>query len=78
MNVRLNKTSTFAALRNPVYRKLWFAILLSGTCVAAQDTAHLDDEHARFLDIFAVSDLNSRIPALLPLYSAGRGFGGHG
>src|SRR5712671_4331594 len=39
MNVNLNKTSTFTALRNPVYRKLWFAILLSGTCVAAQDTA---------------------------------------
>ena len=39
MNVNLNKTSTFAALRNPVYRKLWFSILLSGTCVAAQDTA---------------------------------------
>jgi MFS family permease len=39
MSVRLNKTSTFAALRNPVYRRLWFAILLSGTCVAAQDTA---------------------------------------
>src|SRR5271169_2420647 len=39
MNVRLNRTSTFAALQNPVYRKLWFAILLSGTCVAAQDTA---------------------------------------
>jgi MFS family permease len=39
MNVHLNKTSTFTALRNPVYRKLWLAILLSGTCVAAQDTA---------------------------------------
>jgi MFS family permease len=39
MNLSLNKTSTFAALRNPVYRKFWFAILLSGTCVAAQDTA---------------------------------------
>jgi MFS family permease len=38
-NIRLDKTSTFAALRNPVYRKLWLAILLSGTCVAAQDTA---------------------------------------
>jgi MFS family permease len=38
-NVRPDKTSTFAALRNPVYRKLWLAILLSGTCVAAQDTA---------------------------------------
>src|ERR1700722_4015193 len=37
-NVRLKKTSTFTALRNPAYRKLWFAILLSGTCVAAQDT----------------------------------------
>jgi hypothetical protein len=79
MNVYLNKTSIFAALRNPVYRKLWFAILLSGTCVAAQDTGgHLDDEHARFLDISAVSDLNSCVPALFPIYSAGRGFGGHG
>jgi MFS family permease len=34
-----NKSSTFAALRNPLYRKLWFAVLLSGTCVAAHDTA---------------------------------------
>ncbi len=39
MNAPLHKTSTFTALRNPVYRKLWFAVLLSGTCVAAQDTA---------------------------------------
>jgi MFS family permease len=39
MNDRPDKTSTFAALRNPLYRKLWFAVLLSGTCVAAHDTA---------------------------------------
>lgn len=39
MNDRPDKTSTFAALRNPLFRKLWFAILLSGTCVAAHDTA---------------------------------------
>jgi MFS family permease len=39
MNDDPNKTSTFAALRNPLYRKLWFAVLLSGTCVAAHDTA---------------------------------------
>ncbi|HET9377478.1 MAG TPA: MFS transporter [Chthoniobacterales bacterium] len=39
VNDRLNKSSTFAALRNPLYRKLWFAVLLSGTCVAAHDTA---------------------------------------
>src|SRR5258707_4265994 len=35
----MTKTSTFLALRNPVYRNLWFASLLSGTCVAAQETA---------------------------------------
>jgi MFS family permease len=39
VNDRPDNTSTFAALRNPLYRKLWFAILLSGTCVAAHDTA---------------------------------------
>jgi MFS family permease len=39
VNDKPDKTSTFAALRNPLYRKLWFAVLLSGTCVAAHDTA---------------------------------------
>src|SRR5260370_10275746 len=39
VNHNPNKTSTFAALRNPLYRKLWFAVLLSGTCVAPHDTA---------------------------------------
>src|SRR6201993_4830231 len=34
-----DNTSTFVALRNRLYRKLWFAVLLSGTCVAAHDTA---------------------------------------
>jgi MFS family permease len=32
-------TSTFTALQNPVYRTLWLASLLSGTCVAAHDCA---------------------------------------
>jgi MFS family permease len=32
-------TSTFTALRNPLYRKLWLASVLSGTCVAAHDCA---------------------------------------
>ena len=34
-----DNTSTFVALRNRLYRKLWFAVLLSGTCVSAHDTA---------------------------------------
>jgi len=39
MSVGSNKLSTFAALRNPVFRRLWIASLISGTCVAAHDTA---------------------------------------
>ena len=31
--------STWRALQNPVFRKLWAASLVSGTCVAAHDTA---------------------------------------
>src|SRR6201997_5731407 len=39
MSKSLKNTSTFTALRNPVFRKLWFAGVLSGTCVAAHDCA---------------------------------------
>src|SRR6266478_9003380 len=35
----MTTNSTWAALRNPVFRKLWIAALISGTCVAAHDTA---------------------------------------
>jgi MFS family permease len=31
--------STWAALRNPAFRKLWIATVISGTCVAAHDSA---------------------------------------
>jgi predicted MFS family arabinose efflux permease len=31
--------STWSALKNPTFRKLWAASLVSGTCVAAHDTA---------------------------------------
>jgi MFS family permease len=31
--------STWAALRNPAFRKLWIAAVISGTCVAAHDSA---------------------------------------
>ena len=39
MSKSLKNTSTFTALRNPIFRKLWFAGVLSGTCVAAHDCA---------------------------------------
>ena len=33
------KTSTWLALRNPVFRKLWLAMVVSGSCIGAQNTA---------------------------------------
>jgi hypothetical protein len=35
----MNKGSSWTALRNPAFRRLWIATLISGTCVAAQDSA---------------------------------------
>ena len=35
----MSTNSTWTALRNPVFRNMWVASLISGTCVAAQDTA---------------------------------------
>src|ERR1700719_5280934 len=35
----MTTNSTWAALRNPAFRKLWLAAVISGTCVAAHDSA---------------------------------------
>jgi MFS family permease len=35
----MSTSSTWTALRNPAYRSMWLASLISGTCVAAHDTA---------------------------------------
>src|SRR6202007_466015 len=35
----MTESSTWTALRNPVFRNMWLASLGSGNCVAAQDTA---------------------------------------
>jgi hypothetical protein len=35
----MNKSSTWMALRNPAFRKFWLATVISGTCVAAHDSA---------------------------------------
>src|SRR4029077_649640 len=35
----MNKSSTWTALRNLAFRKLWIVTVISGTCVAAHDSA---------------------------------------
>src|SRR6516165_3906493 len=39
MNQSLKSTSSFLALRNPIYRNLWLASVVSGVCVSAHDCA---------------------------------------
>jgi hypothetical protein len=34
-----DKTSIWLALKNPVFKRYWLAALVSGTCVAAHNTA---------------------------------------
>jgi hypothetical protein len=60
----MNKSSNWTALRNPAFRKLWIATVISGTCVAAHDRA------ATWM---MIADVNrgvaclSVIPALMPV-----------
>jgi MFS family permease len=35
----MEKTSTWLALRNPVFRRLWLAMVVSGSCIGAHNTA---------------------------------------
>ncbi len=38
MEKNSEKTSTWLALRNPVFRKLWLAMVVSGSCIGAHNT----------------------------------------
>jgi MFS family permease len=35
----MNKSSSWTALKNPAFRRLWIATVISGTCIAAHDSA---------------------------------------
>jgi MFS family permease len=37
--ILMTRTSSWIALQNPTFSKLWFATVVSGTCVSAHDTA---------------------------------------
>jgi MFS family permease len=64
------KTSTWLALRNPIFRGCWLAALVSGTCVAAHNTAAfsvLGQEQESVLLISLVSTLSALPFALFTL-----------
>jgi len=61
-----DNTSTFVALRNRLYRKLWFAVLLSGTCVSAHDTAAIWTMNSLGSSTFLLSLMST--VAALPIF----------
>ena len=61
-----DNNSTFVALRNRLYRKLWFAVLLSGTCVSAHDTAAIWTMNSLGSSTFLLSLMST--VAALPIF----------
>jgi MFS family permease len=61
--LRLNTTSTWFALRNPVFFRLWLASVLSGTFVSAQDIAATWLMHDLGASAFALSLMASSAAA---------------
>jgi Transmembrane secretion effector len=66
---KMKPTSTWFALQNPVFCRLWLASLLSGIVVLCQDLAATWLMH----DLGA-SSLSLSLMAILPLHAASRGF----
>ena len=71
-------TSTWFALRNPVFSRLWLASVLSGTFVSAQDMAATWLMHGLALPRLRSLSWQPRPPvAVLSVYATGRRCCGH-
>jgi MFS family permease len=67
------KTSTWLALRNPTFRKLWLAMVISGSCIGAHNTAVYWALHSLGAKIVLISLMAtvSALPATLFTLPAG-------
>src|SRR6516164_98806 len=67
------KTSTWLALRNPTFRKLWLAMVVSGSCIGAHNTAVFLALHQLGAKIVLISLMAtvSALPATLFTLPAG-------
>jgi len=72
LSKRRKYRSSWAALRNPVFRKLWIATVISGTCVAAHDSAATWMMNAFAASPFLISHVNGGVPAFLSVHTASR------
>ena len=66
-------TSTWFALRNPVFCRLWLATVLSGTFVSAQDVTATWLMHYLGASSFSLSLMAPLPPRHFFLHAAGRG-----
>jgi MFS family permease len=62
----MTTNSSWAALRNPIFRRLWIATLISGTCVAAHDNAAIYMMHTLAASPFLISCISTA--ASLPFF----------
>jgi MFS family permease len=67
------KTSTWLALRNPSFRRLWLAMVVSGSCIGAHNTAVYFALHSLGAKIVLISLMAtvSALPATLFTLPAG-------
>jgi MFS family permease len=67
------KTSTWLALRNPVFRRLWLAMVVSGSCIGAHNTAVYWALHSLGAKIVLISLMAtvSALPSTLSTLPAG-------
>ena len=61
MEETAEKTSTWLALRNPVFKRLWLAMVISGSCIGAHSTAVWADrfQKVQFSNNIATPDEHS-------------------
>ncbi|MBV8223704.1 MAG: MFS transporter [Verrucomicrobia bacterium] len=67
----MNESSSWTALKNPIFRKLWIATVISGTCVAAHDSAATWMMNAFAASpFFDFAHVNGGVASLFPVHTA--------
>src|SRR6266478_3216626 len=68
----MTKSSTWTALKNPAFRKLWFATVISGLRGRPRYRGHLVNEPAHRVATFDIADVNGGIASFFSVHIARR------
>jgi hypothetical protein len=67
------KTSTWLALRNPTFRKLWLAMVVSGSCIGAHNTEALHSLSAKIVLLSLMATVSALPSTLFTLPASATG-----